>query len=192
MLKLAICCTITGEALNRFISSRWTRSKSRFLTRSTLSLYAYQNEDKSASTIWKWLIRHCYETTNWTITTTKVVGLNYYALASPLRSLAKRRDGTSTYTNTYTMSKYLNFKLSMIFSFETFKRTHLNVLSMKHFQTVNDILIWDRIRIWTNQIQNMLVTAFNRLRKPMSRSVLLRRQIYSWINIFSIQARLFA
>ena len=33
---------------------------------------------------------------------------------------------------------------------------------MTHFQTVNDILIWDRIRIWTNQIQNMLVTAFNR------------------------------
>ena len=55
---------------------------------------------------------------------------------------------------------------------------------MTHFQTVNDILIRDRIRILTTQIQNMLETAFNRHRKPMSRSVLLRRKLYTWPNIF--------
>ena len=37
--------------------------------------------------LWK---RHCCGTTNCTITTTKVVGLNNYALASPLRSLANK------------------------------------------------------------------------------------------------------
>jgi hypothetical protein len=78
--------------------------------------------------------------------------------------------------------KFINDKLTNC-QWYFYSWPHPNVLSMTDFQTVNAILFRDYIQFLTNQIQNMLITAFNCHKKPMFQNVLFKHTRYTWTYI---------